>query len=823
MPAGGVISVTSKAVINATTAQVYVNDQLRNDIFCMAAEQSTGLKPGVALLQFGSSEYTANAPLTLGDFDFQVKQWDRVDIYASGSLIFSGPLVKRRDICNPDSIMWEAWDCRIYLQYLHMRGCFCWDDYSSSIKFISRYPPRTNPKGFFNCIGVSYGGGVIPIFTSSAWFKRTYQSPDDVFSSTLSAGKVTAWTPRRFLQYLHFISHVSIGDIPGTSHPWWRSISAATGIVWDDTSLNLVGRDAGSSEVDPLDSKMPDIQYRGETVLSAINKTLQVAGTHKMRVEGRRIEFYPTFISGRRESDTDLEIPFRRSGDATDANTAFDFTFEEDATQVVKSALTEGGPIRIESRFTTAAGQIKPVFSSAIQTAFIDAIRGNGTFAFYPSSQFNPTVVDLVADGAGGRPLFNANTKEAVDWLRANFYPHPFKNYTIDSSTALSILAGVSGVYSDADKYPLLSRHGRPVMPEQLQFYRADIAGLDGDRIPRNFPIKFEVLNGSDWIAVPFNIGLRLDGDGSFWIDGLAEDADGQNYCLYSGSLYSTDTITARPWRMNCAVAHDYRLAGYVYSTEGSADISEDLQAQIGGPPMAYVDSPEAYQELHQVNSYPADFEKFSGGPDGNQEFNLPLNRYLPPGSEIDHAEYAARRIMARNEYVKKRTAWRMIGIRPEYYAGAWVAAIKDPSGSLYLRIDAPIENVTFDFMNQTTHIGGLISELGTGTGEPNVRPPLDPQTEGGKVEGGGALDYFGRRRQPLPFDLRGSGEDAGGEGGAEGVQAEQGGEGSGAGVQFESSGLGNYKQVKLPDGSIEWRPNSIFQRMMRGEEVFDE
>jgi hypothetical protein len=73
----------------------------------------------------------------------------------------------------------------------------------------------------------------------------------------------------------------------------------------------------------------------------------------------------------------------------------------------------------------------------------------------------------------------------------------------------------------------------------------------------------------------------------------------------------------------------------------------------------------------------------------------------------------AAERRLFADRWVKRRSRWSYVGIRPDFKLGQWVGVVKVINGkgddSDY-EVSAPIEEMTDDFLNQSTTIGGLIS-----------------------------------------------------------------------------------------------------------------
>ena len=169
--------------------------------------------------------------------------------------------------------------------------------------------------------------------------------------------------------------------------------------------------------------------------------------------------------------------------------------------------------------------------------------------------------------------------------------------------------------------------------------------------------------------------------------------------------------------KINAALPMDHRVTGYseIQDTGGRTIFADSYSKAFQGAPLMYVDTPEGYREHHQVNSEPSIDQSFFTG---DEPQTAPLTRYVPPGSESFAARDAAERKLATSKHPRRRTSWKMVGIRPEYAfsAGDWIHKVKviNPQTSTdrdYI-IDAPVMTVTFDFEKQETIIGGLISEI---------------------------------------------------------------------------------------------------------------
>ena len=785
MPASIDITTAPQRDMDAVRPLVKINSELVDWVTVTAIEDSTGILPSRALLRLGSNQYDDEAPVTLNRFDYGFKRGARIEIFHEDEILFLGNLLKRRDTDDGDgsTVVWEAVDDRWLLSKIPLRGCLVYDPTDNVVKFIPRYVPRTNPRGKWNCIVVNVGSGIghYPVFTWTSDVGKSYESPVEAFDPLAAVGEATAWTPRRFLQYLQLYATLDPARLSGTGGKSWRSLHNSRRLVWDTDSLQISGQDS-QTQFDPLDRKMPDVAFRGEKVLGAIDKTLKAAGTHGLRIQytalsptswRSRVQFYPKGYTGLRDDEVRRKvIPLQRSGSPVDINTAFAFNMHEDADEIAEAVLVEGAPVQVETSITftnptasdyaATSDGLKPAWTRAQETAFLQGINGGagpgpGTYAKYPSVQ-GSTTLDLTADGGGSpaRALAFARTEAAQALLR-QCYPTVFRAFYADSAQ-ITALFGLDAQYLGVDEYPLLLT-ARQIYDEQLQFALERVSGLfSGDsRIQKNFPVRIEVWGAADsaYHDVAFTKGLQQDGNSLIWLDGLADPVSGEPDSIIDGDLITDPlNVVLKKIRMNVAMPMDHRVLGYAEVDNSVSELDPGLATDLGGPPLDYIDSPDAYHEKHQFDSSPAAFAKFYAG---ENVVTTPLNRLLPPGSEQPHAEYAARRRLDVSRFPKRQSSWQMIGIRPEFRAGDWIDKVKMVNAvdsESDFDINAPIETVTYDFIDQRTVLGGLISQLPSqggavrvsnnpAQGVPVVPPSEDPTDAPGQLPPTRELSQF--------------------------------------------------------------------------------
>ena len=688
--------------------------------------------------------------------------------------IFLGQFMRRHDQGQGDVLIWEAICDRWLYAQIPVRGALVNDPETGVVKFSSRYINRVNPEGYWNCCMSQVGGIDTPVFSYSANRGMTYQSSDISFpSSKLAYGTLTAWTPRRYLLYLQALCRVEKGDLPGTDTLGWRTLANSVRTEFNETDITaMVGKDPSAvknstGSYDPLDRKMPDMTFQGKRLLSAIQDTLDVAGTHTMvfdyssKFKGySKLMFVPIGFSGLdSQTQQPLSIPLQRGGALTDPDTAFDFELHEDASQQAESVLLEGATVQLETNVfynpdIESTSTLLPAWTGNEEQSLLYCTNGSyGASGEYPSavyakvpkmdSEGRPSVLEfdnngdilnygdfVDADGTNGYPLAFPRTSEAAQLIQS-YYPKVFKAFYLNTAQLDSngVMAGVSTIYSDHDKYPVLHCK-RPIYAEQLEFllYKGISGTVPSDNwLKTKYPIRVEVKGATNttYKASVLNPGCKMTPDGIIWFEGIGIALDGQAECMYDGSLFAGGSsvdpmaVKMKKIRVNLAFPLDHRVFSYcdinksrytqgsgttlkeiITTIDAQSSFDKTIQTEIGGPTLLYIDSPDAYHEQHQVDSRPF----------GDTAAGI-VTKLVEPGSEGPHAFYAAQRRFFGVRYRNRSSTWKMVGIRFDYTPGQWVDTILVYGGSdkdQDYSIKAPISNVHYDFLDQVTTLGGL-------------------------------------------------------------------------------------------------------------------
>ena len=730
-----------------------------SNMTCIGLNQTTGITPSTAILR-GASGTDVTAPKTLTLNPHSIRLGTRVRIMNGEVCMFLGQIMTRMDQGQTDDVRWTAYDDRFFLSKIPIRGCFVRDPGtvgSGRIKFLPRYINRVNPNGRWNCVGTKIDGILYPVFSQQAIVGKSYQTEEEAFSEALVPGKIGPWTPRRYLMYPQLIAMLQVDDggtpqtsrIIGVRLDHWRSLYNSNNkqrLKWDlGTVLGLKGVDPASSNIDPLDKKMPDMTFQGQMLGSGINKTLQMAGTHVLRLDRTQLEgdagspseirsshiaFSPVGYSGAGAANKNIIVA--QSGAMSDSiTTAYDFQLHEDAMLTTSGVLVEGDTPILETSlvYENNAGTdtLKPAWTAEEEALFKAMIKGGAALkAMIPQYQGDMTIANLVdADGTGSRPSINSLTKDAIRMARM-ILPTVFRAFYIDSGNLTTQLHGVGGVYADEYKYPILTGQAgadksyRPILPTQEQFITANLSGTDEEasRLVAKYPVRIRVkASGGVYLESLYTSGLKVTADGLIWLDGIGENVEGKEECMYSSTLEETpDNVVLKSIKINAAMPMDHRIAGYKESGDTIMD-SDYLNNAINGKPMMYVYSPGAYKEVHQMTSEPASTLQFreDDGTVAGGTTVAPLTRFLPPGSEVKHAEYAAERKLSKHQFIKKSSSWKFPGIRMNYHPGDWISGVSLRAAGVetnFFTLYAPIESISYDFLRQTTTIGGVVSQI---------------------------------------------------------------------------------------------------------------
>ena len=774
-------------------------------VSCLSAERRMGATPGRAVLRIDKT-WAQTSPITLnamrGDSGYSVGTFgSRITVSIDDTDLWRGWLVKRQDHGENDAVQWFAVEDQWLLSKVFVRGAFVWDETDQAIKYVESFTATTNPNGLWNCMcgkgkvkGVDY---LAPVFAPYAKKLMNYESPEATDVGVLALGEYCAWTPRLFLLYLKFCMNVpfdsdytqpdgvgfaGLNSAKDNQTPlavigkeYLQNAADIDGLVgYDPASLTSVdkGLITKGVSIDPLDRKMPTVNFQGQTMAAAMDTTLKAAGTHELvltwpdQKTSTQIGFRPVRWSGNKEDKSDRVLNIQRAGTIASANSVSGFDTAEDITDYADLVVVDGAPVKVEARLEcvvyanavvdVANSAILPAWSDAEQYAWCQVVSGRlhptdvqAQYAYFPLiTGVYPLTSDNIQYADGGediaynpdgsvrttkliRPAILPASPAAFNLAMQN-YPTVFRAFKLNTAWLLAngVLSGVGERYKEKKRWAKLN-YNRPLYAEQLQFLINNIGGSTTNQanwMRGYLPVRLSVKLGY-WTELQYQNGIRTTGDGLIWMDQYTVQAasnwesilgikqDGYDNRLDWMNAFD---VILRTWAINAALPLDQRVTGVCTSknTAGGEGfgIAPELSAALPQGIMAYFDQPEGYQEHNQVNSQPTASPQIVGIDGKKVDAKAwPLNRYVPPGSERVSAEAQATRKMRYLNAPVRSSAWRLPGINLNWAPGDYVKEVvctgKDVKEKPY-QVHSAIPRITYDFLSQTTELGGLLSDF---------------------------------------------------------------------------------------------------------------
>lgn len=734
----------AKNEITCVNPTVRIAGEDKTDMECIRITKRVGINPSTCELRYSAGQDTTGPATLVNGGDY--KHHQRVIVYESDfdRIWFHGWLSKRLDQHRSNCVIWKATDDTMLLRNVFVKGCFVNDNLVAGgreLKFAPAMNAIFNPKGAWNCTGVSIGGNVYPVFSPTAIYGKAYESPDQDYSGDPPTdGSHTPWTPRRVLKYLQLIMHsyeVNGGFVNGEDSDTACSVNSDYLSLTYGHVNTIDGIDPGISEVDPLDRSMQQLSLQGDTLIGAFTKVLNVAGTHQLATiydttsvtAGKTKLWFKPFGYVSVDAWTNIGVQFTGAVDKS-LGTIYDFSLLEDSTNVVRATYCEGEPEYVETGLEydpddEESSTILPAWSDAEEDAFLSCVLGSvgrssgdtsKKYAMIPKVQGKSAYSGgdfQVCDGTNGTTIVQAMTSEALSLAQQSF-PMVFRAFVVNNIAALKDALG---------QYSL--ENPRPILPQQLQFYTYQASKIGDIRLRMSLPVRLRIRPSDDdeYYDVPRDTAIRVTTDDQgvnlIWLDGAGIAADGSIECIYKPSIVesykhiTSDMVKLRAFKLNCAMRTDDRVKGYATSS-ALANVSDDMHSAFSGNiPFRYLDRPGAFRHWKQVDSYPAKNIKYFGGTDGTTEVSMPLNRDVPPGDESDNAEYAAMRELQRIRRPSRDSSWMQAGIQRDLDSGDWLGYVycwKNGTAINYL-VDGAVNTVVWDFLNQTTKIGDVFGE----------------------------------------------------------------------------------------------------------------
>jgi hypothetical protein len=637
--------------------------------------------------------------------------------------------------------------------------------------------------GIITSNGSEIYNGLIPVFSKYA---RRLPNLNSSYAGTLQAGKTCYWTPRLAMNYLRLFLSLNTASefddrlITGLDANSWRSIipSIASGsgkriTFTNETINNWHAWDPVEHSTDLADKMMQTLSVQGKKALAAMNDILRTTSTHGLRMNYSckydepdkeaysDINFFVKAVSRTYEASqipSGVTINIKSSGvvGQPDPTPEYDqvsnFSIVDSREDCAESCLVHGQSIILESEFlydpTSSESaeyqnsQIFPAWKSWQETGFKNIISGCGKgnwFAYMPPALDETSVSDITkwipCAGQGGNPKIWAYSENAIELARKMF-PEVYIAFRIKPT--IRQMFGYDDKFED-DVYAKVQSY-KTILKEQEQPIISEIEtsiNKFDTTIVTKFPIRVSVYTTwvnpnnavqtkSEWCESSANPGLRVDPNGIFYLEGLAEKLDSDENAglsqerLYEGTLYEPFTeknfITLKKFKINCAVKLDHRLMGY-YDRSSDPDVAtwppafhNSLYNAIDGYAQAYIDTRDTLREVHQVDSTPAAITKFASA-DGGTDISAPINRILPPTDGETEAERIAKRRSMWLAQTKFNGSYKIPGIHKRYRAGTWISNLERFGSGYYIPVMAAIQSVTWDFMKPMTEIGGFICD----------------------------------------------------------------------------------------------------------------
>jgi hypothetical protein len=308
----------------------------------------------------------------------------------------------------------------------------------------------------------------------------------------------------------------------------------------------------------------------------------------------------------------------------------------------------------------------------------------------------------VTLDGTLGKPEIRAGTPQAIAMARANF-PRVGKCFRLKQSTKLFTILQETFAYA-----PML-KAGRPISEVQLQCYyenEADKRGL----LPYPIRVQLRVVGEADekWHDVTSNTGIRLTSDGLIYFDGLADDCGDSDDWLLDSPLEGLKPASPMPamkeMKVNLAIPLDTR-PWRIANVEDSDPFNISGKVGTTWPTYKLIFDPKGFMYHYQFNSNPclASFIQ-TGAAFPNNLALLPITRTI----RDDRSELLSHSTRRLKEFAKlnRHSSWKLIGIRPEFWAGSFIREVNLRYAEENYPIFHALETVTFDFINQVTVCG---------------------------------------------------------------------------------------------------------------------
>ena len=750
MPNNGTATVNAASEWNADVAQVVPLTQQQGGAFkgeggieyaqVLRVEPSVGVIPGKAFISIrnvsASKEDDAGAvilnPSSATAFT-KLKHWSRIKIMCRGSCVFIGNLMKRRETIQGQSLLLEYWDDRWLLNKLYLRGALVWDRAASSLKWLTKYDPRVNPDGMANCTEVTIGDagfkGTCYAFTElaeQATDAHTYHSDQD---KNRGVGVAIRWTAEKWMSYLRLFALVA-KNVEATV-----PIYEQDGILDQNKMLWPPFTFSGNTEDLTMKRALPDINFRGQSILRALETTMQVSGEYSYTVDYQTGNGKSILVANAMTTNSadKLELTLQTSGAAGDPKVIHDGVYETDASELATASVIDGQTPAIEASFIyTQANNVSTVNQNHATDTIYPAWTSDEEYKFakiiVEALDVNGKRI-MLTDENGNRTALTPKSDIAIQIARMT-YPKVFKAFHVRGTALGTILNGAPASQGGTAKFTSWPRitSFKALIENQLQpYFETSSSGVARGRIRLDIRIELTSVAAATVGAfhdVTFNSGLRVTDDGLIWLDGLTDDIGG-NDNIYTGTFKAwadAENINHASYpklkkiRINAAIRHDTRISGYSHIVKYDPnkigpEVDPSVMPQSGNKTdllQAYVHNPSAFREEHQKNSTPCVAEGFqvtNADGTGLAKLEVPLTKILH--QDDAQLEDAAKRKLKAKGRIRKSFRFDSPGIRLDFKAGHYLWKVRRHPDAQEIEVNAPIEKVVLDFENQRSSVMG--------------------------------------------------------------------------------------------------------------------
>lgn len=526
-------------------------------------------------------------------------------------IIMTGRVTKIDPQIGSDTAMATISDIRYEMKALQMIGSF-WRDANGSIVFRDSFRAHCNKGNAPNCIWVSGGSGLVPVFCPS-WFGINTESdgPTAVPSANdRSTTKASYWTNEGKLAYIQY-AFTDGASLASGHYPFYPTLPE--GLNWDAGYADFVTQDI------PSDRKLQECILDGMNCCDALTEVLRGAGKYALSIDYDSPTSSTVNIVRTRATGGGIDVTLIDGGKMQDAD--LDNLF------VTDGSLSLSG----DNLYTKAAAGGAPIY---IETRVDTKDSGNLTFGWSDDEQ--TAVHDYVFE------LLQKRCTDDTPPSGCDSSTHP--KYNPDAAIAMALQKhwNVFAAYRIKPTFDFQSGTAeagqpradinRPILPHLLSSYLTDPSGNNYlDSLVQKRSIQIETFIPKDeatpsvgaWAIADIGDGLAIDDDGTIWLTGLRAAGALFGFIatmkIYTGGGTDCDpdqietlTINPRHVRMTVAIPCDSRLNQAVkVSTDPTGGIQvsgTSTDSDLIDPSLSrlyYADTNSLYAKEERHGSWP--------------------------------------------------------------------------------------------------------------------------------------------------------------------------------------------------------------------------